>query len=427
MLLRIARVLMICLVLVVLSACGVGTPLLEITPTEPVELSQMSTSTIEPQSSVTPLPQAPRTTQTPISTELTVERRCASQVSTTLTSLSIDPTYGLLVRLPATESERFVVVGSNMDTKPLELDPTIDRDSIQIVGVSPDNVEIAVAGKVKDVSGRKLWISKSGKVFTEPTSDDFAYAYTFWPSRDVMVVGEAAENPTDFPGLDAVINLRQQVTQKINRIYLDLGIFAFDSTGTRVITLGGSPLSLFLYDIGGNLSGTRVLPWTSEYNISAPGDASTAWNTSGVSVALMDASSIAFVIGIPETELAQTDVSVNKLSFNSPSDSWGVIWWASDHSRLALIRSFLSGEANGPRYNVEFYLLDTGSRTILDYCLPSNLTPGRIVASPDSRFLAWTVQDGSTKQVLVLDTNTGSFALLDQFIDVLGWVVEPAR
>jgi len=127
---------------------------------------------------------------------------------------------------------------------------------------------------------------------------------------------------------------------------------------------------------------------------------------------------VELVVNLSPTMLDQGNEPVWEVQM--PGEGWDysdVRWWSSDSQLIGVVQK--SGEGIPSASRRQFYVLDTAHWVLYDYCLPKELSPGRIYSSADERFLAWSASKSDVQGIVVLELATGRRAWLPD-LEVIG-------
>jgi hypothetical protein len=204
------------------------------------------------------------------------------------------------------------------------------------------------------------------------------------------------------------------------------------SDGTKEIY----PWHIFDFENGTSSNGfpfmMNTLKTPSTYSLTGKGN--------NISIAYVNDNQLSYVLNVPITTMGQVSKpeTIELLGLATKNGWWQPITWWPDQTKLGMDLidqntdplEFLVSNQQVP---TKFYLIDFGAHKIVDYELDRGLffekaLPQRIYKgfpSPDGKFFAWTIYDGSTGLPIgskVLELSSG-FILSIPELDILGWAV----
>jgi len=157
------------------------------------------------------------------------------------------------------------------------------------------------------------------------------------------------------------------------------------------------------------------------------------WTSKGFSIINLHENILSYVLSISAENLSSEDVSLKQIML--PGLAEAVIWsspkwWSLDGNLIGLDlmdsntdpKDFVFANKAVP---TNFYLLDLEASKLFNYHLDrSEVDDKEAVASPDERFLAWTIYDTSSGAPIatkIIDLSNGVTALIKD-VEVLGWI-----
>jgi hypothetical protein len=335
----------------------------------------------------------------------------------------------LLANLGGNNRNRFQLIGNNGETLPLTITNANTFQHLNVFMTSPDQKKFAFVADSLAGTFNDLWISSIDGKQQKLVASNFKYTHAYWVNDNIIIAGNVRGGASDWPETRARLKIENSTVEHISQIYLDQGIYAFSPDGSEVIYVKDFRGGWSLYDFNSNTE-TAVFPWAKDHTITSPGDASVHWTNSGVSLALLNSTSLTLFLNLPAAHIANESIIGQIAVFPDESLAQQVLWWSKDNRYLAILRVYPNSQSpsEGDLFTTRFFLLDTSTWKLYDYCLPTSLTPTLVFASLDDRFLAWKGAQSDETGILVLDILSGKRAWISGPTDLAGWaVIEQSR
>jgi hypothetical protein len=226
--------------------------------------------------------------------------------------------------------------------------------------------------------------------------------------------------------------------------YCIRGGWVFNHDGTKVV-YPASGLYLdsnwILSDINQGKS-FNIFPWLSEIEPVAPWKYKLFWTEDGFSFVMLRSLGFDVLINLPESAIKEDQVSIESYKLPGEILNYSIAWQSKDVRYLGF--DVVEPEIDQNEYFNQgldvpsnFYLFDTQTRGLRDYCLDRSLLGinrgdvGVSKATYDHRFLAWSIRGDTGEEygiiytsmrTMVLNLETGQVAILDlPGYTFLGW------